>query len=101
VKDEQIDLVFRAVAHPERRRILKSLHEKPGQSLFEICTSSIASEGLALSRQTISQHLDALHRAGLLETSWKGRTKLHSVNLNPLRTAIGIAMDHIAKKEEI
>lgn len=90
--DDQIDLVFKALAHPERRRILASLHKRPGQSLFEICVSSIAEHGQPLSRQTISQHLDMLERAGLIETSWKGRTKAHSVNLEPLRIATGLSI---------
>jgi DNA-binding transcriptional ArsR family regulator len=88
MQDDQIDLVFKALAHPERRRILASLHERPGQSLFEICTSALAENRQPLSRQTISQHLEALEQAGLLEIAWKGRTKAHSANLNPLRQAI-------------
>lgn len=93
MQDDRIDLVFKALAHPERRRILASLHRRPNQSLFEICTTSLAETGQPLSRQTISQHLDALERAGLLEISWKGRTKTHSVNLDPLRKATEAAID--------
>jgi DNA-binding transcriptional ArsR family regulator len=92
MQDDQIDLVFKALAHPERRRILASLHRRPGQSLFEICVSSVAENGQPLSRQTISQHLDAMEKAGLLEISWKGRTKAHSINLDPLRVAAEIAV---------
>jgi DNA-binding transcriptional ArsR family regulator len=87
MQDDQIDLVFKALAHPERRRILDLLHHRPGCSLFEICASSIAEDGQPLSRQTVSQHLEILERAGLVETSWKGRTKAHSLNLKPLKQA--------------
>ncbi len=87
MQDDQLDLVFKALAHPERRRILESLHRRPAQSLFEICVSSGTERGHPLSRQTISQHLDVLEQAGLVDTSWKGRTKAHSVNLDPLRAA--------------
>lgn len=90
--DDQIDLVFKAVAHPERRRILASLQQRPEQSLFEICAASLTSGGEPLTRQTVSQHLDALERAGLIETSWKGRTKAHSAKLAPLREAVDIAL---------
>jgi DNA-binding transcriptional ArsR family regulator len=100
VDDEQIDLVFKALAHPERRRILTSLYRRPSQSLFEICASSLAEVGQSLSRQTISQHLELLERAGLVETSWKGRTKAHSVNLAPLRAATGQAINGYFKKEK-
>lgn len=93
MQDDQIDLVFKAMAHPERRRILASLHRRPGQSLFEICASSLAENGQPFSRQTISQHLDVLEQAGLIETSWKGRTKAHSINLEPLRAAVELSIN--------
>ncbi len=87
MNDNRTDLVLKAMAHPERRRIFASLHRKPEQSLFEICTTSHATNGQALSRQTISQHLNALEKAGLIESSWKGRTKMHSAKASPLKEA--------------
>ena len=92
MEDEQIDLVFKAFAHAERRRILASLHRRPDQSLFEICASSFAETGLSYSRQTISQHLDMLERAGLIHTAWKGRMKVHSIDQALLRAAIEVAV---------
>jgi len=97
--DEGIDLVFKAVAHPERRRILTSLHKRSGQSLFEICASSLAEAGQPLSRQTISQHLDMLERAGLIEATWVGRTKTHSAKLGPLRDAVEAALGIYLKEK--
>lgn len=88
--DGELDLVFKALAHVGRRRILVSLYEKPGQSLFEICAAPYGQDRKPLSRQTISQHLDALERAGLIEVTWQGRTKMHSINEEPLRSAIEI-----------
>ena len=85
--DRELDRVFKALAHGERRRILVSLYEKQGQSLFEICAASYG-EGKALSRQTISQHLEMLERAGLIEVTWQGRTKMHSINEAPLSSAL-------------
>jgi DNA-binding transcriptional ArsR family regulator len=93
VQDDQADLVFKAMAHPERRRILASLKQQPEQALFDICASAFGEDGQSLSRQTVSQHLDALERAGLVTTSWKGRTKAHSINLDPLRAAIELAIN--------
>lgn len=87
MQDGELDLVFKALAHVERRRILISLNEKPNQSLFEICATSYGQDGRALSRQTISQHLEMLERAGLIDVTWKGRTKLHSINVRPYRSA--------------
>ncbi|KAB2913691.1 MAG: winged helix-turn-helix transcriptional regulator [Hyphomicrobiaceae bacterium] len=87
VDDDQLDNVFKALGDPIRRRILGRLAKRPGQSLFEICVSSVAEDGRTLSRQTISQHLDMLERAGLVQTHWSGRTKLHTLDNAPLRKA--------------
>lgn len=92
MREDQITLVFKALAHTERRRILASLLQKPGQTLFEICVSSQSDSGRHLSRQTVSQHLGALERAGLLEISWQGRTKTHRLERGPLREAVQQAL---------
>jgi DNA-binding transcriptional ArsR family regulator len=93
MESSQIDLVFKALAHPERRRIPAFLHGRPDQSLFAICAASFAEDGQALSRQTISQHLDVLEAAGLVQTTCKGRTKAHSINLDPLREAVRLSIN--------
>jgi DNA-binding transcriptional ArsR family regulator len=87
VNDEQLDLIFKALGDATRRRILDVLQERPERSLFEICAASFTTDGQSLSRQTISQHLDMLERAGLVTTSWKGRTKIHSLNVAPMQVA--------------
>ncbi|NKC01254.1 MAG: helix-turn-helix domain-containing protein [Pseudomonadales bacterium] len=94
--ESELDLVFKALAHAERRRILFSLYDKPKQSLFEVCAESFGRDGKTLSRQTISQHLDALERAGLLEVTWQGRTKMHSITEKPLRRAMKILSNNLS-----
>ncbi|WP_434052612.1 MAG: metalloregulator ArsR/SmtB family transcription factor [Roseibium sp.] len=79
--DDQLDLVFKALSDSTRRRIIEHLSKQPAQSLFEVCAASVAEDGIALSRQTVSQHLAVLERAGLIKTSWKGRTKAHSLSI--------------------
>ncbi len=86
--DDELDKVFKALGDPLRRRILDRLAKRPGQSLFEICASSIAEDGTSLSRQTISQHLNMLERAGLIRTHWSGRTKMHTFDRAPLLKAV-------------
>ncbi len=98
MQDDELDLVFKALAHPERRRILASLLDLPAQSLFDICVASLAETGQPATRQTISQHLEVLERAGLVETAWKGRTKAHSANLGPLRQATEQAINPLFAK---
>jgi DNA-binding transcriptional ArsR family regulator len=95
--DAQLDGVFKALGDPVRRRILDRLAQRPGQSLFEICAAS-AAEGRSLSRQTISQHLDMLERAGLVQTHWSGRTKLHTLDRTPLRAAADAWLNAHLKK---
>jgi DNA-binding transcriptional ArsR family regulator len=79
---------FRALADPTRRLILDELAERDDQTLFEICARLIHRHGVASSRQAISQHLDVLEDAGLIETRRAGRTKLHTLNPAPLETML-------------
>lgn len=78
--------VFSALADPTRRLILDELTERDGQSLFELCGRLVMRHGVTSSRQAISQHLAVLEDAGLVSSHRSGRTKLHHLNLEPLRT---------------
>ena len=77
--------VFEALAAPARRAILDELHERNGQTLFELCARLTMKHGLGLTRQTISQHLDVLESAGLVTTKRQGRCKFHYLDTAPLR----------------
>ncbi len=87
MNEEELDLIFKAFGDATRRRILDLLQARPEPSLFEICASFFSADSKSLSRQTISQHLDVLEKAGLIKTSWKGRTKTHSLNVAPMQAA--------------
>jgi DNA-binding transcriptional ArsR family regulator len=76
--------LFHALAAPARRAILDELHERNGQTLFELCTRLTMKHGLDLSRQAISQHLDVLEAAGLVTTARDGRYKFHYLDTTPL-----------------
>jgi DNA-binding transcriptional ArsR family regulator len=76
--------VFKALADPTRRRILDELTERNGQTLFEICSRLSTKHQLGSSRQAISQHLELLEAAGLIETRREGRFKFHYLNTRPL-----------------
>ena len=76
--------VFQAIAAPARRAILDELHDRDGQTLFELCARVTMRHGLALSRQAISQHLDVLEAAGLVVTRRDGRYKFHHLDASPL-----------------
>jgi DNA-binding transcriptional ArsR family regulator len=80
--------VFKALAEPTRRTILDELAERDGQTLFEICARLATKHRLGSSRQAISQHLDVLEAAGLIESRRAGRYKFHHINREPLETLV-------------
>jgi DNA-binding transcriptional ArsR family regulator len=80
--------VFKALADPTRRTILDELTDRSGQTLFEICARLATKHGLGSSRQAISQHLDVLADAGLVETRREGRYKFHYINTTPLEPIV-------------
>jgi len=80
--------VFEALAAPARRVILDVLHERDGQTLFEICARLTMQHELSLTRQAVSQHLDVLEQAGLLRTKREGRYKYHYLDTTPLGTIV-------------
>lgn len=80
--------VFKALADPTRRAVLDELTDRNGQTLFEICARLTTKHGLGSSRQAISQHLDVLEGAGLVETRREGRYKLHYINTAPLEPIV-------------
>ena len=72
------DAVFRALADASRRELLDRLHAENGQTLSELC------EGLGMTRQAVTKHLDILEEANLVATKRRGREKLHFINPVPI-----------------
>ena len=73
-----MDLVFKALADPTRRKLLDRLHADNGQTLGELC------ERLAMTRQAVTKHLVLLEAANLVATVRRGREKLHYLNPVPI-----------------
>ncbi len=100
----QLDLLFRALADPTRRRLMDELAERDGQTLFELHVRLISWQGAALSRQALSKHLDALEKAGLVRSEWRWRSKHHFLVRAPIRQAwemwLGSFAEGEASKEE-
>ena len=86
--DRTMSDVFEALGTPARRAILDELHERNGQTLFELCTRLTMKHGLALTRQAISQHLAVLESAGLVTTKREGRYKFHYLDTAPLEAIV-------------
>lgn len=73
------DLVFAALAHPARRRMLDLLVQVPGASV-----KAIASH-FEFSRIATMKHLDTLEAAGLLLSEKEGRTRRLWFNPIPIQ----------------
>ncbi len=76
--------VYKALADPTRRKILDELSDRNGQTLFEICSRLAVKHELGSSRQAISQHIDVLEGAGLIQSRREGRYKFHDLDTGPL-----------------
>jgi DNA-binding transcriptional ArsR family regulator/uncharacterized damage-inducible protein DinB len=79
MSEESLDLLLRALADANRRRLLDRLRDHPGLTLGEL------SAGFSFSRQALSKHLALLEGAELVVTIWRGREKLHYLNPQPLQ----------------
>jgi DNA-binding transcriptional ArsR family regulator len=76
--------VFKALAEPTRRAILDELTVRNDQTLFELCSRLAGKHRVGSSRQAVSQHIDVLVDAGLVETRREGRYKFHHFDPRPL-----------------
>jgi len=73
-----MDMVFKALADPGRRKLLDRLFESSGLTLGQLC------DEMGMTRQAVSQHLALLEEANLVVTTWRGREKLHFLNPVPI-----------------
>src|ERR1700681_3782458 len=74
-----MDLVFKALADPTRRRLLDKLFKEDGQTL------SALEQRLPMTRFGVMKHLRVLEEAGVVLTRRRGREKLHFLNPVPIR----------------
>ena len=70
--------VFRALAHPLRKRMLQLLEEKEQANVTQIYAE------LKLEQSVASQHLKILRDANLVETQRQGKLIVYKVNYNHL-----------------
>lgn len=71
--------VFAALGDSTRRALLDRLRRDGPSSLTELA------EPLAMTRQAVTKHLNALEDAGLIERRHQGRERIHSLRPDPLR----------------
>ncbi|MEY2581883.1 MAG: hypothetical protein QOE09_1732 [Ilumatobacteraceae bacterium] len=75
----RVDIVFKALADPTRRKLLDDLYREDGQTLGALV------ERFSMSRIGVMKHLKLLESAGLVVTKRRGREKLHFLNPIPIR----------------
>jgi len=77
-----LDRFLHAIADPTRRRILRALKEKSGNSIGKengLCASDIERR-VKLAQPTVSHHMRILERASLVETRREGHWRWYRRN---------------------
>ncbi|MDR7433505.1 MAG: autorepressor SdpR family transcription factor [Armatimonadota bacterium] len=81
-----LQAIFRALADPTRREILRLLRER------DLTAGEIA-ERFPLARSTLSAHCDVLKKANLVITERRGTTIIYSLNVSVVEEALAALMD--------
>ncbi len=77
-----LDLVFKALAHPTRRAVVERLTDGAA------AVSELAAP-FDMALPSFLQHLDVLERSGLVRSEKAGRVRTYRMAQGPLRTAEG------------
>jgi DNA-binding transcriptional ArsR family regulator len=92
--DDQDDLIFKALGHRVRRRILDCLKAGP------LTTGRLVAEFPDMDRCTVMQHLGVLEDAGLVVAEKRGRERFNHLDVLPIhaiqRRWIGPYAEHAA-----
>lgn len=79
MKNEPIDTVFQALAHPVRRQILDIVKERPG------CNVNDVAGEFDMSRIGVMKHLSKLEEAELIVSEKDGRDRRLYFNVVPIQ----------------
>ena len=78
-EDEESELVFKALANTDRRRILDALRDAP-RTTSDLCESLPR-----LDRTTVMQHLRVLEKANLVISQKRGRQRWNYLDVTPIQ----------------
>ena len=81
-----MNLVFKALSHPVRRRIVAMLRERP-------MTSGEIASVFDMAWPTITGHLGCLKDAGLADAERDGTSIRYRLNISAAEEAVGFLMD--------
>jgi predicted transcriptional regulator len=79
MNDDQLDLVFHALASQPRREILAAIRSRPG------CNLNAVAEQFDMSRIGIMKHIDVLEAANLIVSDKVGRERQMYFNAVPIQ----------------
>jgi DNA-binding transcriptional ArsR family regulator len=85
-----MNLTFKALSDPTRRKILELIKEKD-------LTAGQISDHFQISKPSISQHLNILKNAGLVQDEKKGQFVIYSLNTTVFEELIAWAL-HLTEK---
>ena len=85
---EDLEVVFKALAHPTRRHVLLVLHWRGGS----MGAGEIAGR-FACTWPTTSRHLKVLEEAGLVRSVARGRERVYELRADRLRGVVGGWLD--------
>ena len=86
--DPQLSILFSVLGDTTRLLILDELRKRDDQTLVELCARLFEEHSITISRQGITRHLNTLEQAGLITTTWRGRTKIHTLSASQMVDAI-------------
>ena len=84
--------VFKALAHPVRRQVLRELRDGP-------CAAGELADKFPVSKPTMSGHFNILKDAGLILSEREGTTIRYRLNVSVADEAIGWLMELVSKDE--
>jgi DNA-binding transcriptional ArsR family regulator len=76
---DSMDLVFHALAHAGRRKIIDIVKSNPGSNVNDVC------EHFDVSRIAVMKHINLLEEAGLIVSEREGRARRLYFNVVPIQ----------------
>ncbi len=88
-----MNLVFKALSHPVRRRIVAMLRQRP-------MSSGDIAGAFEMAWPTVTGHLNALKDAGLVDADRIGTSVCYRLNIGAAEEAVAFLMDLVGTGDE-
>ena len=85
--------IFKALADPSRRKILKLLHNGPK-------TAGEIADDFDMTKGSLSHHLNLLKAAGLARSERRGQQQIYSLNTSVFEEVMAMMLDLFKVKED-